>query len=281
MSRPSTATATSSRLKKFCSWPRATSCWTSSTAMICSSVMRLTSGCSVARRTERRRSSRFARHRSAAVPGLWPWQNEVLTAYAGTSGAAAVELPTGTRRPSSAWLPASIFREGKGGRVTYLADDRQLVQQVERHGRDLGFPIVRFQGAKDSWSASGVRAFNFAEAIGVMKYWNYFNASPGVEPAGMLILNDVRLLEGPLRDLFSVFISRRGTLYTEILKLIVACDPYYSLTEDLLNGLEPMRAPEMLVSPTVPRSPTRCATAGAHVVWTSGLASGTASARDL
>lgn len=180
---------------------------------------------------------------------MWPWQNEVLTAYAGTSGAAAVELPTGTRETLVGLVAGEHFREGKGGRVTYLADDRQLVQQVERHGRDLGFPIVRFQGAKDSWSASGVRAFNFAEAIGVMKYWNYFNASPGVEPAGMLILNDVRLLEGPLRDLFSVFISRRGTLYTEILKLIVACDPYYSLTEDLLNGLEPMRAPEMLVSP--------------------------------
>jgi hypothetical protein len=28
-----------------------------------------------------------------------------------------------------------------------------------------------------------------------MNYWNYFNASPGVEPAGMLILDDVHLLE--------------------------------------------------------------------------------------
>jgi Rad3-related DNA helicase len=133
---------------------------------------------------------------------LWPWQNEVRTAYAGTSGDAAVELPTGTGKTLVGLVAGEHFREGEGGPVAYLAADRQLAQQVKRHGRDLGSPIVRFQGAKDSWSAHDVRAFNFAEAIGVMNYWNYFNASPGVEPAGMLILDDVHLLEGPLRDLF-------------------------------------------------------------------------------
>ena len=131
---------------------------------------------------------------------MWPWQNDVLTAYAGTSGDAAVELPTGTGKTLVDLLAGEHFREG--GPVAYLAGDKQLAQQVERHGRDLRLPIVRFQGAKDSWSAHDVRAFNFAEAIGAMKYWNYFNASPGVEPAGMLILDDVHLLEGPLRDLF-------------------------------------------------------------------------------
>ena len=37
-----------------------------------------------------------------------------------------------------------------------------------------------------------------------MNYWNYFNANPGVEPASLLILDDVHLLEQPLRDFFTV-----------------------------------------------------------------------------
>jgi hypothetical protein len=41
---------------------------------------------------------------------------------------------------------------------------------VERQVRDLDFPVVRFQGPKDTWAAH-VRAFNFGEAIGVMNYW--------------------------------------------------------------------------------------------------------------
>ncbi len=191
----------------------------------------------------------FARHPSAAVPALWPWQTEVLAAYAGIDGDAAIELPTGTGKTLVGLLAGEHFREGGDGPVAYLAGNKQLAQQVERHARDLGFPIVRFQGAKDGWAARDVRAFNFAKKIGVMNYWNYFNARPGVEPAGMLILDDVHLLEGPLRDLFSVCIHRGDALYKEILKRIVARCPYYSLAADLLNGLEPMRAPEMLAFP--------------------------------
>jgi hypothetical protein len=70
------------------------------------------------------------------------------------------------------------------------------------------FPVVRFQDKKDTWDQRDVRAFNFGQSVGVMNYWNYFNAKPGIEPAGMLILDDVHLLEGPVRDLFTVCVRR-------------------------------------------------------------------------
>jgi hypothetical protein len=191
----------------------------------------------------------FARHRSAAVPSLWDWQRDVLAAYASVSGDAAVELPTGTGKTLVGLLVGEHFRDGGGGPVAFLAGNKQLAQQVERQARDLGFPIVRFQGRKDTWLPRDVRTFNFGQAIGVMNYWNYFNASPGVEPAGMLILDDVHLLEGPLRDFFTVCITRAEPLYNELLSRIVTRCPYYSLAEDLLNGVEPMRSPEMLAFP--------------------------------
>ena len=190
----------------------------------------------------------FARHRSAAITSLWPWQEEVLTAYGEVTGDAAVELPTGTGKTLIGLLAGEEFRDGAGP-VAYLAGNKQLAQQIERQARDLGFPVVRFQGRKESWDQKDVRSYNFARAIGVMNYWNYFNASPGVEPAGMLILDDVHLLEGPLRDYFTVFVETGTRTCNRILSRIVARCPYYRLAEDLRHGVEPGRAPEMLVFP--------------------------------
>jgi superfamily II DNA or RNA helicase len=163
----------------------------------------------------------FSRHRSAAVPALWPWQSEVLRAFSTQDGDVAVELPTGTGKTLIGLLAGEHFRERRREPVAYLAGNKQLAQQAERQARDLGFPVVRFQGSKDGWSSRDVRAFNFGEAIGIMNYWNYFNASPGVEPAGMLILDDVHLLEGPLRDLFTVSIGRGEPAFQEIIERIV------------------------------------------------------------
>jgi hypothetical protein len=146
-------------------------------------------------------------------------------------------------------LAGEYHRDTEGNPVAYLAGNKQLAQQVERQARELGFPVVRFQGPKDTWQRRDVRAFSFGESIGVMNYWNYFNASPDVEPAGMLILDDVHLLEGPLRDLFTVSIGPGDGLYKEVLERIVERCPYYSLVVDLLNGVDPIRPPEMLVFP--------------------------------
>lgn len=160
-----------------------------------------------------------------------------------------MELPTGTGKTLIGLLAGEDFRQQGGGPVAYLAGNKQLAQQVERHARQLNFPVVRFSGSKESWAARDVRAYNFGQAIGVMNYWNYINANPGVEPAGLLILDDVHLLEQPLRDFFTVAIPRSDPLYRELLQRIVARCPYYGLAGDLLGGVEPPAPPEMLVFP--------------------------------
>ena len=193
--------------------------------------------------------SLFAQHRTAAIPDLWPWQRDVLAEYESLGEDAAVELPTGTGKTLIGLLAGEDFRQGEGDPVAYLAGNKQLAQQVERQARALNFPIVRFQGPKETWPSQDVRAYNFGRAIGVMNYWNYFNASPGVEPAGLLILDDVHLLEQPLRDFFTVAIPRSDALYEDLLRRVVARCPYYSLAVDLLNGVDPPRPPEMLVFP--------------------------------
>jgi hypothetical protein len=197
--------------------------------------------------SENRFEALFAQHRSAAIPDLWPWQREILTAYEPLDADAAVELPTGTGKTLIGLLVGEDIRARQGVPVAYLAGNKQLAQQVERQARELNFPVVRFQGPKETWSSRDVRAYNFGQAIGVMNYWNYFNASPGVEPAGLLILDDVHLLEQPLRDFFTVEVPQSARLYRELLQRIVSRCPYYLLAEDLLNGVDPPRAPEMLV----------------------------------
>jgi hypothetical protein len=191
----------------------------------------------------------FEDHRSTSIPKLWPWQDEVLEAYSNTAGDAAVELPTGAGKTLIGLLVGEQHRKASRGRVAYLAGNKQLAQQVERQARELDFPVVRFEGPKDSWEQATVRKYNFGQAIGVMNYWNYFNAAPGVEPADKLILDDVHLLEGPLRDMFTVAIMRPDPLADEVLRRIVECYPYYSRADDLLNGVAVSKPPEMLAFP--------------------------------
>jgi superfamily II DNA or RNA helicase len=167
----------------------------------------------------------FASHRSTTIRKLWPWQKEVLAAYGEVTGDAAVELPTGTGKTLIGLLAGEEFRESTNGPVAYLAGNKQLAQQIERQALDLGFPVVRFQGGKETWDKKDVRRYNFAHAVGVMNYWNYFNASPGVDPAGMLILDDVHLLESPLRDYFTVFVETGTKTCDRILSRIVAQSP--------------------------------------------------------
>ena len=99
----------------------------------------------------------FARHRSATIRELWPWQDEVLAAYQGVTGDAAVELPTGTGKTLIALLVGEEFRAATDRLVAYLAGNKQLAQQIERQARKHGFPVVRFQGSKHTWNRWTVR----------------------------------------------------------------------------------------------------------------------------
>jgi DNA-binding TFAR19-related protein (PDSD5 family) len=191
----------------------------------------------------------FARHQSETARELWPWQRSVLAEYASSEGDVAVELPTGAGKTLIGLLAGERFRTMETGPVAYLAGNKQLAQQVERQAREFGFPVVRFEDRKETWDRAAVRSFNYGEAIGVMNYWNYFNVRPGVEPAGMVILDDVHLLEGQLRDIFTVSIPRSHALFKEILRRIAERYPYYARVEDSLNDVDTAQWPEMLAFP--------------------------------
>jgi hypothetical protein len=188
-------------------------------------------------------------HRPDSISGLWSWQEEVLGDLARVEGDAAVELPTGAGKTLIGLLVAERYRRTEGGRVAYVAGNKQLAQQVERGAKELAFPVVRFEGAKEGWDPAAVRDYNFGQALGVMNYWNYFNAAPGVEPADKLILDDVHLLEGPLRDMFTVTISRSSPLLDIVLRRILERCPYYARVDDLLNEVSVTKPPEMLAFP--------------------------------
>jgi hypothetical protein len=177
----------------------------------------------------------FDRHRSPDIPALWPWQREVLGSYEKLTGDAAVELPTGTGKTLIGLLAGEDYRSAANHPVAYLAGNKQLARQIERQANDHNFPVVRFQDKKETWDYKDVRAYNFGRAIGVMNYWNYFNANPGVEPAGMLILDDVHLLEGPLRDYLTVFVPAGGRVCRRVLGRVVARCPYYRMGAALLK----------------------------------------------
>lgn len=191
----------------------------------------------------------FADHRSDQISELWTWQREVLVSYAEAEGDVAIELPTGAGKTLVALLAGEEFRQRKGKPVAYLAGNKQLAQQVERQANALRFPVVRFQGPKDSWSLTDVFAFNRGQKLGVMNYWSYFNENPGVDPAAMLILDDVHLLESPLRDFFTVTVLREEQLCDVLLSVIVDRFPYYSHVDDVFRGNAPPQPPEMLAFP--------------------------------
>jgi hypothetical protein len=184
--------------------------------------------------------------------GLWRWQREVLENVAVERGDdVAIELATGAGKTLIALLVAEEFRRRTGRSVAYLTGNRHLTQQAAAEAERLGVPRVTFSGPKAAWPDSAITDYEFATAVGVMNFWNYFNESPGVSPAGLLILDDVHLAEGPLRGFFSVEIPAGSSLFEDVLGRIHSRFPYYGLVEDLLSGIAPNSPAEMLAPPDV------------------------------
>ncbi len=181
-----------------------------------------------------------------AFPELWPWQQEVLSAIQEVPGDAAIELPTGAGKTVPALLMCEEYRQRTGQPVAYLTGTKQLTQQVKAEADRLGVPAAAFHGAKASWDDDRKSDYEFATAVGVMNYWNYLNEAPGVNPAGLLVLDDVHLAEGPLRDFFAVMIHASDPLFVEALGRIQARFGYYGIINDLLEGIIPALPAEML-----------------------------------
>lgn len=196
---------------------------------------------------ESRYAAVFERLAPVEFDELWPWQLEVLSRVPEDEASdVAIELPTGSGKTVVALLIAEEFRERTGKPIAYLTGTKQLTQQVNSEADRLGVPAVAFQGSKREWPDAAVTDYEFGAAIGVMNFWNYFNESPGVGPAGLLILDDVHLTEGPLRDFFTVTIGASDELFSTLLRRIQSRFPYYTLINDVLDGLSPQAPAEML-----------------------------------
>jgi hypothetical protein len=188
----------------------------------------------------------YERLAPAAFPKLWDWQREVLHGLSDVSGDAAIELPTGSGKTVAALLVCEEYRRRTSRPVAYLTGTKQLTAQVKSEADRLGVPAVAFHGPKITWEDDRKTDYEFATSIGVMNFWNYLNESPGVSPAGLLVMDDVHLAEGPLRDFFAVFIPSSDDLFTKVLRRIRARFPYYTIVNDLLDGLFPALPAEML-----------------------------------
>jgi len=180
-------------------------------------------------------------------------QLDVLTQYDAmyqTSSDIGIELPTGAGKTLVALLIADYGLE-RGLRVAYLTGTRQLTNQVLAQSEGLpGLDVRQFSGG--NYPAADLLAYNQAAAVGVMNYWVYFNASPKVQPADVLIFDDAHLAEQSLAGMYTLRISRDGTdstkLYQAICDALVQSSPgVYPLLPALRDGAVPRAtAPELI-----------------------------------
>lgn len=186
---------------------------------------------------------------STRFRSLRPAQRLALNGYVnvGSASDVAIELPTGFGKTLVALLIADLALE-QGQSVAYLTGTNQLAAQVLSDGQALpGLKCVHF--SSKNYPPSSLASYHDAQAVAVMNYWTYFNASPKMEPADLVIFDDAHLAEQPLSGLFSVRVDRhtQRDLYEAICDLVLAHSDLYSTVEMMRNGdAGPATAPELL-----------------------------------
>ncbi len=189
---------------------------------------------------------------SARYTELRPPQARALEGYVRHSSELdlAVELPTGYGKTLVALLIADFALE-RGWTVAYLTGTNQLADQVLLQAKDLpALETVKFSAR--SYPPADLAAYHDAKAIGVMNYWTYFNSSPKVEVADLVVFGDAHLAEQPLAGMFAIRIDRRvqADLYLRICDLLLAHSDLYPSVELMRDGAAgPAQAPELLAFP--------------------------------
>lgn len=194
---------------------------------------------------------RLANLGSSTFTQLRPSQRYVLQQYAESYRSTpdlAIELPTGAGKTLIALLIAEYYMN-QGNRVAVLCGNKQLAYQFEDETEKLNLRPELFEGSKDTFSPGALRRYDRGQALGVMNYWVYFNISPGVDPADLLIMDDVHLAEQALASMFTMSISlgEHSSLYEGLLKEVAHHCPQYTLVQDIINGTaQPFSPPELL-----------------------------------
>lgn len=192
---------------------------------------------------------RLASFNSARFRSLRPAQKAALAGYDDKCDQPdiAIELPTGFGKTLVALLIGDQALEN-GKSVAYLTGTNQLADQVLNDARDLpDMECVRF--SSKNYPPLSLAAYHDAQAIAVMNYWTYFNSSPKMEPADVLIFDDAHLAEQPLAGMFALRIDRRTQqeLYDSFCDLVLAHSDLYPTVELMRSGeAGPTTAPELL-----------------------------------
>jgi hypothetical protein len=201
----------------------------------------------------------FGKRLDALAPGafpngLRPAQEHVLAQFAEHYSAAAdvgIELPTGEGKTLIGLLIADWALD-QGMSVAYLTGTRVLANQVMEQTRLLpGLVAHRFEGR--NYPGAALDDYHQAQAVGVMNYWVYFNSSPRVEPADLIIFDDAHLAEQPLAGMFTLSIPRIAyggrALYETICELVLQHSPdSYPTLQALRDGAAPAGSPPELVA---------------------------------
>jgi superfamily II DNA or RNA helicase len=148
-------------------------------------------------------AERLAAHGSSVYQQLRTAQEYVLEAYEANysnmsaTPDVAIELPTGVGKTLIALLIADWALD-QGRSVAYLTGTNVLADQVEAQAAQLpGLAVSRFSGG--NYPGAALDDYHQAQAVGLMNYWVYFNSSPKVQPADLVIFDDAHLAEQALR----------------------------------------------------------------------------------
>ncbi len=198
---------------------------------------------------------RLTSFRSDVFSQLRPSQQTALDGYQELRDAGhrdiGVELPTGAGKTLIALLIADDALE-RGLSVAYLTGTRQLSNQVLEQAATLpGLDAYQFSGK--NYPASQLLAYNQAEALGVMNYWVYFNSSPKVETADVVIFDDAHLAEQSLSGMFTLRIDRQPGLGVELYRLLCqlilqSAPGMYPTLQALHDGAAPNTSPPELIA---------------------------------
>ena len=144
-----------------------------------------------------------------------------------------LEVPVGTDRTLVALLIAE--RTLKSGRtVLYLTDETDLALA---HAKALpGLSALKYHSGGQN-SLSDLVAYHNAQTLGIADFPTYFNTSPKVEPAEVVVFQSRETASEFIGSLFTLRVDRRlqRRAYDRICELVLGLGPVHSAVERMLQ----------------------------------------------